>query len=290
MFPLFIVGCGDVGQRLAARWLAQGGRVSALARSEASAARLQAAGIETVPGDLDRPDSLRGLDPRDAVLIYLAPPPASGESDPRMGHLLDALGAGRCPQRFVYLSTSGVYGPREGAWVDESTPPEPQTERARRRLDAETRLRRWADSSGVPWSILRVGGIYGPGRLPRARLEKGLPVLREAECGYTNRIHVDDLVNVCLAAAERGQGIYNVSDDEPGTMTQYFKAVAAHLGLPPPPELSLAEAGEQLSSAMLSYLTESRRLDNRRLREELGVRLRYINLAAGLAAIPPEGD
>ncbi len=282
MKPIFIVGCGDIGLRVARLWRARGAHVGALARSAASAERLRAEGIEPTPGDLDRPDSLRALPPVGAVVYYFAPPPAQGEEDARMRAFLAAIAAP--PERVVYISTSGVYGDHGGAWVDEETPPSPTTDRARRRLDAEQTLRAWGRENKVPVVILRVGGIYGPGRWPLERLRKGTPVLREEECGYTNRIHADDLAAICVAAAERGGAdrIYNVSDGRNGTMTQYFNAVADHFGLPRPPAVTMAEARQQLSPAMLSYLTESRRMDNQRLLKELEVTLRYPDLEAGL--------
>ncbi len=285
MSKAFIVGFGDIGHRLAALYRNRGVAVSALTRrlEQVGTTRL---GVELLFGDLDRPETLTGLPTAGALLCYFAPPPPSGETDPRVGHLLRAIETG-LPQRVVYISTSGVYGDRQGAWVDESTPPAPDTGRARRRLDAERQWQAWGTAHDVPIAILRVGGIYGPGRLPVARLRRGEPTLREAECGFTNRIHADDLVTTLVAAGERGQGVYNVSDDEPGTMSGYFKAVARRLGLPPPPEIPMETARRELSAAMLSYLLESRRMDSRRLREELGVVLRYPNLAAGLAAIDP---
>jgi nucleoside-diphosphate-sugar epimerase len=281
---IFIIGCGDIGLRVARLWQGRGATVRALARSEDSAARLAAAGIEAVPGDLDIPTSFTTLPLNGATVYYFAPPPTQGATDPRM-HAFTA--AGLKPERVVYISTSGVYGDRAGAWVDEDTPPAPATERARRRLDAEMVLRAWGRESGVKVNILRVGGIYGPGRWPLERLRAGTPVLREEECGYTNRIHADDLAAICVAAAERGgtDRIYNVSDGSNGTMTQYFYAVANRFGLPRPPALTLAQAMQQLSPAMLSYLTESRRMDNRRLLQELGVTLCYPDLATGLQEI-----
>lgn len=289
---IFIVGCGDIGRLLAANWRDLGANVTALVRSEASSRRLQGLGLNTVDGDLDRPESLGDLSLAGSVLYYLAPPPRQGEGDSRMDHFLAALKPGATPQRIIYISTSGVYGDSAGAWVDEESPTRPQTARARRRIDAETALRRFGREQGVPVIILRVGGIYGPGRLPRERLEKGLPVLNEAECGYTNRIHAEDLVTILLLAAEKGQGdnIYNVSDGHPGNMTQYFNAVADALGLPRPPSLPMAAAREQLSEAMLSYLTESRRMDNRKLLHDFGLTLHYPDLAAGLAALNTHTD
>ena len=287
MPKIFIVGCGDIGSLLAGKWRERGAGVVALVRSAATEARLQGQGLETVFGDLDDTASLKGLPLAGTILYYLAPPPPKGEGDPRMHHFLDALGVGALPRRIVYISTSGVYGDTGGEWVTEETPPKPQTDRARRRLDAETALRAFGRVHQIPVIILRVGGIYGPGRLPLQRLQKGLPVLNEAECGYTNRIHAEDLLQILLAAAEKGRGddLYNVSDGHPGNMTQYFNAVADTLGLPRPPSLPMAEARQQLSAAMLSYLTESRRMDNQKLLREFGLTLRYPNLASGLAAL-----
>lgn len=284
---VFIVGCGGIGSLLAGNWRERGARVTALARSEATTRHLQGLGLKTVFGDLDDPNSLRGLPLAGATLYYLAPPPPDGDSDPRMHHFLEALNEAEPPTRIIYISTSGVYGDTGGAWVNEETPPNPQTGRARRRMDAENTLRAAGRHLGIEVIILRVGGIYGPGRLPVDRLKKGLPVLNEAECGFTNRIHADDLVAILIAAAEKGRGdnVYNVCDGHPGNMTQYFNAVADALGLPRPPNLPMAEAREQLSHAMLSYLTESRRMDNRKLLREFGISLRYPDLESGLEGI-----
>lgn len=288
---IFIIGCGDIGSQLATNWGERGARVTALARSEDSSCRLQGLGLKTVAGDLDEPHTLDTLPVAGTILYYLAPPPPRGDSDSRVRHFIDALGKDNLPRRLIYISTSGVYGDTGGAWVTEETPPNPQTGRARRRLDAETALRHFGREQGVDVIILRVGGIYGPGRLPLERLKKGLPVLEEKECGFTNRIHADDLVGILIAAAEKGRAdnIYNVSDGHPGNMTQYFKAVAAALGLPPPPSLPMAEARSQLSEAMLSYLTESRRMDNHKLLQEFEITLRYPTLEAGLAEISSQG-
>ena len=284
MKPVLIVGCGDIGRRVAKRWRERGAHVSALIRRGESAGELKPRGITPVAGDLDRPATLRGLPTADAIIYYLAPPPGRGRTDPRLRAFVQGLAEAPRPAAIVYVSTSGVYGDRGGAWVDEESAPDPQTDRARRRLDAEQTLREWGRSAGVPVVVLRVGGIYGDGRLPLARLQRREPVLVEAECGFTNRIHADDLAAILVAAAERGQPdrLYNVSDGRPGTMTEYFKAVADHLGVPRPPEIPMAQAQQQLSPAMLSYLTESRRLDTRRMREELGVTLRYPDLESGL--------
>jgi nucleoside-diphosphate-sugar epimerase len=257
-----------------------------LARSASSAAKLQALGITPHPGDLDEPATLGGLPVAAATLYYFAPPPPRGVVDSRMHNLVAALDAMTGPRKVIYISTSGVYGDRGGGWVSEETPLNPQADRARRRVDAELTLRQWCETHSVPLTILRVAGIYGPDKLPLKRLREGTPVLREAECGYTNRIHVEDLVSICVAAAEgEGGAIYNVSDGHPGTMSGYFFAVADALGMPRPPVVTMEEAKRVLTPAMLSYLTESRRLDNGKLLTELKITLKYPTLADGLRTI-----
>jgi nucleoside-diphosphate-sugar epimerase len=284
MTDIFIIGCGYVGSLVAQTCAKNNRSVAALARSADSAAKLQAAGITPQPGDLDDPASLNRLDLGGSTLYYFAPPPASGALDSRMRHFVTALDPAAPPRQIIYISTSGVYGDNRGEWVTEEDPVNPQAERARRRVDAERVVTGWCTAHQVSLTILRVAGIYGPDKLPVKRLQQGTPVLREEECGYTNRIHVEDLVTICVAAAGQGRGvaIYNVSDGHPGTMTGYFNAVADALRLPRPPAITLAQAQQQLTPAMLSYLTESRRLDNHKLLIELGITLRYPDLAAGL--------
>ncbi len=291
MAEIFIIGCGYVGSLVAQMWRKHNRSVAALARSAASGSKLQAAGIEITYGDLDDGDSLHGLPVTGATLYYFAPPPASGQNDPRMHNLVAALDSHAPPRQVVYLSTSGVYGDTAGEWVSEESPLRPQADRAKRRVDAEQAVLQWCAANAVPLTILRVGGIYGPGKLPIKRLQQGTPTLREEECGYTNRIHIDDLVQVALAVAGQGGGseVYNVSDGHPGTMTGYFNAVADALGLPRPPAVTMEEAKAQLSPAMLSYLTESRRLDNRKLIQELGIELKYPTLEKGLMGLRGEG-
>ncbi|MFC1685051.1 SDR family oxidoreductase [Pseudomonadota bacterium] len=293
MKKILIVGCGDIGTLVAKSWLKQQAEVNALARSAQAVTRLNQLGITPIAGDLDQPSSLLGLPAAGAWIYYFAPPPAKGVSDPRMCAFVVALELMSAPPAgIVYISTSGVYGDCNGDWVDENDEPAPVADRARRRLDAETWLRGYGRNSGVPVIVLRVGGIYGPGRLPVERLKKGLPVLSLAQSSYTNRIHVDDLVAICVAAVERGlpDRIYNVCDDAPSTMTDYFFAVADALGLPRPPEVDLDEARRVMSAAMLSYLTESRRMLNRRMHEELGIELHYPDLESGLAGAVAEGQ
>lgn len=287
MDRVFVVGCGRVGRLISRRYLDQDRPVSALARSDTAAGELGSLGITPVRGDLDNPVSLTSLTLDGGLIHYLAPPPGSGVVDLRMANFLAAINAGIPPRRIVYISTSGVYGDCNGAWVDEDTPPNPQTERARRRLDAENQLQSWGRQTGIAVTVLRVGGIYGPNRLPETRLRRRMPILVEEQCGYTNRIHVEDLVNICLAAGEstRESRVYNVSDGHPGNMSGYFKAVARRLGLPPPKEIPMQEARKHLSPKIMSYLQESRRMDNRRMCAELRVRLRYPDLEVGLREV-----
>lgn len=279
----FIIGCGGLGLSLGAALKARGIPVRGLRRGAAE--RLTAAGIEPVIADLDQPLALETSAVAGSTVFYFAPPPTQGEDDPRMGRVLEALTDSR-PKKLIYLSTSGVYGDRRGEWVDEFAAPQPSTARARRRLDAENRLLDWASRTGTPGVILRVGGIYGPGRLPIKRIREGLTLVCPEEAPFSNRIHIHDLVRACLAAAARGAAgaHYNIADGHPTTMTDYFYQVADHIGLPRPPCVPLSQAREALSPAMLSYVSESRRLVTRRMREELGVLPDYPDLLSGLAA------
>ena len=287
MNAVLIVGCGDIGRRVAALCLADGQAVTGLVRSAASAERLQKAGITPLHVDLDDPTAPGVVTCARQAVYYFAAPPAEGETDPRMEHFLAGITADRLPLRIVYISTTGVYGDCGGAWITETQPVNPRTPRGKRRLAAETALRTWSAQTGVPVVILRVPGIYGPGRLPAERIRKGLPVLREEDAPYSNRIHADDLARVCVAAMRRGTpgAVYNVADNLPTTMSHYFNRVADTLGLPRPPAVSMSEAREQLTAAMLSFIEESRRIDNRKMREELGVELLYPDLESGLAAL-----
>ncbi|MDD2769106.1 MAG: SDR family oxidoreductase [Methylococcus sp.] len=283
---VLIVGCGDIGSRVARLELAAGHGVSGLARSAATAARLEEQGVATVGGDLDKPDSLAGLKSAWRTLYYFAPPPGSGVDDPRLAALLEGLPDGSLPERVIYISTSGVYGDCGGAWVREDRPPHPQSARSQRRWAAEQYLETWSRCHGVAAVILRVPGIYSPGRLPLERIRSGIPVVCEEESPYSNRIHADDLAEACFAAAWRGaaDGVYNVSDGHPTTMTDYFYRVADRSGLPRPAAISLEEARRILSPAMLSFLEESKRLDNGRMTRELQPKLLYPDLESGLAA------
>jgi nucleoside-diphosphate-sugar epimerase len=278
-----IVGCGYIGRRLALRLQGEGCRVTGVVRSSASVSALAEDGIRAIRCDLDR-DSLPRRSTLGEALYYLAPPPGEGVLDTRMQRFLDGLVRSGQPRRILYISTTGIYGDCNGEWVDESRPPNPQVDRARRRWHAEQLLQEWHTRSGGELVILRVAGIYGPGKLPLARLRKGVPMVAERDAPWTNRIHADDLVSACLAAMRRGLDgqVYNASDGTPGNMTDYFNRVADMAGIQRPPTISLRQAREELSPGLLSYLGESRRLSNARLLRDTGLQLRYPDLTSGL--------
>lgn len=285
MQPIMIIGCGDIGLRIA-KASNRRGRIVALVRSRESARRAEGLGLSVVQGDLDvqAPNDDRLKQPG-ALVHYTVPPPREGQGDPRLSRFLDTMVAAP-PKRIVYLSTSAVYGNCEGEWVNEERAPSPDTDRGRRRLAAERLLQDWCQAHHTNYVILRVPGIYGPGRLPLKRLRSGAPLVDERECPYSNRIHADDLARVCVAAANKAPDnrIYNVSDGHPTSMTDYFLQVADLFNIDPPEIISLDEAREVLSPAMLSFLDESKRLSNQRMLEELGVKLLYPTLAEGLSA------
>jgi len=286
---VLLVGCGYVGRRLARR-LAGSADVHAIVRTPASAAALEQMVSRVSTLDLDAPcPSLPAGSARPKAIVYLVPPPPDGEIDSRIERFLGLLE--EPPEVFVYLSTTAVYGDRRGAEVDESTSIAPTTSRARRRADAETRVNTWCSRSGTRHVILRVAGIYGPGRLPLDRLRRSEPIVRPEETGVGTRIHVDDLVSACVAAIDcaAASGIYNVCDGVHLAMADYFTLVARIAGLPAPPLISMAEARQRLSPALLSYLDESRRVRNDRLLKDLGVVLAYADPEAGIRASLHEG-
>jgi nucleoside-diphosphate-sugar epimerase len=280
--PIIIVGCGYTGRRLASRCMANGDDVLAVVRSQASLDLLKSDGVPAVQTDLD--DDCRLAPGRRARYVYMVPPPSSGITDPRIARWLSAISC--APERIVYLSTTGVYGDCEGRTVDEDTPPHPDSDRARRRLDAETRLLDYGARCGARIVILRVPGIYGPGRLPLQRLQSGQPVPRDGETGPGNRIHVDDLVSTCVAAIHYGgpSQVFNVGDGNDASMGEYFRLVARLADLPSPPQLPLDTLLERVSPAMRSFLGESRRVDVSRMRQDLGVEPEYNDLEAGIRA------
>jgi nucleoside-diphosphate-sugar epimerase len=302
--PVLIVGCGDIGRRVGALLAARGLRVLGTVRSRDKAAPLRAAGIVPLIADLDRAQGLRlGAWP-DRVL-QLAPPPGQGRDDPRTRRLIVAMAAARARlarrglshapaahrarqavARWVYMSTTGVYGDCGGAFFDETRTVAPTSDRAVRRVAGEHHWRHAAARGLARASILRVPGIYGHDRLPIERLRAGLPALLAEHDVYTNHVHADDLARICLAALWRGQAgrVIHAVDDTDLKMGDYFDRVADAAGLARPPRLPPAELAARVSPAMLSFMRESRRLANQRLKRELRVRLRYPSVDDTLAA------
>lgn len=285
---LLIVGCGDVGLRAAAA-LPRRVRVLALTSSPERRAELRARGITPLAGNLDQAATLQRLAGLADRVLHLAPPPGEGTGDPRTRALLQALRRRTPPLALIYGSTSGVYGDCGGAWIDETAPLRAGTARAQRRVAAENEVRFFGRSAGVRSSILRIPGIYAPDRAggtPRERLLRGTPVLHSEDDVYTNHIHADDLARACLAALWRGapQRAYHASDDTELKMGDYFDLAAGLYGLPRPARLSRAEAVRQLPPMLLSFMSESRRLANSRLKRELRLGLRYPTVALGLRA------
>ena len=287
---LLIVGCGDIGLRVA-RAIGPGWRVLGLTSSPQRIAELRAAGIVPLLGDLDAPPTLARLAGLADAVLHLAPPPAQGATDRRTEALLYALARRPSVRRLVYVSTSGVYGDCAGARIDETRPLAPSTDRARRRVDAEQRVRAYGRALGVQVTVLRVPGIYAadrPGGHPRERLARATPVLAREDDVHTNHIHADDLARICIAALHRGptQRALHASDDTELRMGDYFDLAADLCGLPRPPRVTRAQAPMHLSPLQLSFMSESRRLDNRRLKAELRFALRYPTVADGLACSP----
>ena len=283
---VLIVGCGDIGLRVLA--LLRGRyRLLALTSSPARCEVLRQAGAVPLLGNLDEPATLNRLAGLADAVLHLAPPPPHGRSDPRTQHLLQALARQARVRCIVYGSTSGVYGDAQGARFDETRATAPSTERGGRRVDAEARLRWYGRAFGARISLLRIPGIYArdrEGGHPRERLARGTPVLRAEDDVYTNHIHADDLARACVAALVRGlpQRVVHVSDDTELHMGDYFDLAAELCGLPKPPRVSRAEARAQMSPMAYSFMGESRRLDNHRMKRELKLQLRYPTVHTGL--------
>jgi nucleoside-diphosphate-sugar epimerase len=267
---------GDIGRRLAA--MHPEVHTLGICRSAESAALARETGSTPIAADLDQPESLARIAGLSPWVVHLAPPPADGEGDLRTRHLLAALARrGSLPRRLIYISTSGVYGNCNGERVFEHRPTAAKNARAKRRVDAERQLRRFATRHGIRLTILRAPGIYAADRLPLERIRRQTPAVNSAEDSYTNHIHADDLARLVWLALFRGKPnrVYHAVDDSVKKMGDYFDMVADHFGLPRSPRIPREEAQKILSPALLSFLNESRILDNTRMKEELRARLNY---------------
>ena len=289
MIRVLLIGCGEVALRTAAL-LRNRARLYGLTRRPDDVPKLRAHGIIPIIGDLDRLATLDRLRAAPFAVLHFAPPPSEGRDDPRTQKLIAALARARSiPQRFVYISTSGVYGDCAGARVNEMRPRHAQTPRARRRVAAENRLREWARRYGVSLAILRAPGIYTETRLPVDRLKHGTPTLVPEDDVFTNHIHADDLARATVAALFRAKPnrAYNITDDAEMKMGGWFDAVADAFHLPRPPRVSWEEAEQRIAPILLSFMSESRRLSNARMKRELRVHLKYPNPQQLLDEVAP---
>ena len=293
-----ILGCGDVGQRIANALLSDGidpAQIIAYVNSPSSADACAALGLTSYVIDLDQPETLNNTlhECHASELYYTVAPQKSGEHDLRSRALLEAFNQQSItPNKVVLISTTGVYGDCAGEWVSEQNALNPSTERAKRRVDSE---RQWGGVGSVVESaigdavvgsavVLRVPGIYAFSRLPRARIAQRTPVVNPQECGYTNRIHADDLARICIIAMRKAPAgeVFNATDGRAGNISEYLQAAAQYLGEPPLPEISLQDAAAIFSASMLSYLHESRRISNQKMLDELGVVLQYPDFREGI--------
>jgi len=311
---LLIVGAGDVARRLTTRvGVDERVRWLGLARTAETADALRDAGILPIDGDLDFSPSLTraGAIARSAsAVLHLAPPPGDGADDPRMKRWLAASATpsklGRNPAerlpasaikmrslirpnkplRNVYVSTTGVYGDCAGERIDETRRTKPANARARRRVAAESRLRAFLSQR---FTILRAPGIYATERLPVERLRAGTPALSAEDDVFTNHIHGDDLARAIWLAVFRGGAnrVLNVVDDGEQKMGDYFDQVATAVGLQKPPRLPRAQLMREVSPMLYSFMKESRRIDNARLKRELRLRFKYPTPAALLREMKP---
>lgn len=269
-----IAGCGYTGRKLAERLLDGGAEVIALTKTSSCGV----SGAETVRLDLDDPPNDVQVDVKDANVLYFVPPSPGSMEDVRLLTFLEHVITG-VPKHFVLCSTTGVYGNCAGQWVDENAPLAPTTDKSRRRVASERACAKWADLHGVDLAILRVAAIYGPGRVPVKTAADKIKLPPSTRSGYTNRIHVDDLVSVFMAASERqATGAFNVADGSPMRMNEYFRLVAEIWGLPKP-------RGSQIEDAGRSGIRDSRKIDVARMRNELHGALRHPDLRAALERI-----
>ncbi|MDC1311159.1 NAD-dependent epimerase/dehydratase family protein [Burkholderiales bacterium] len=284
MRKILIVGYGDIGKRFAARYASQFS-FSVICRTKIDDSSPGMHSVNWLNLDLDAPNTLRRLAGLSDDVIYLAPPNPNGLSDKRVRNFLRSISSGdRIPQRILYMSTTGVYGDCSGDIVREARVVNPQTDRAIRRLDAETQVRDWSKNMGCMSVVLRVPGIYASDRLPLKRLLNGLPALTVSEDSYSNHIHAEDLVRIIFFALIRGKNgrIYNCADDSRIKVGEYFDLVADRFGLPQPQRVTRSEAKRVLPDMSWSFLRESRLISNDRMKSELGVRLAYPTVNDGV--------
>ena len=282
---VLIGGCGQLGKEIVdvmlSRHLFAAENITALVRTQYSQELCSAKGIESIAIDLDETDLITAdiFKSADTLLYYFIAPPRQGKTDSRLTQFISQIKQSQSysPARIVLISTTGVYGNCHGKWVDESQPVNPQADRAKRRSDAEQQLQSYCQLVNIPLVILRVSGIYGPGKLPLKRIRAKTPIVCREDSPYSNRIHIHDLIEICIQAGIREDitGIFNCADGHPTTMYDYLIKVAQANHLPEPEAISLLKARKQLSAGMLSYMDESRRIDNKKLLHVFNLKLKY---------------
>jgi len=282
MSRIFIAGCGYVGKKLAHR-LHEKNHVSVSVRSAEKLTNL----LKTYTAyqiDLDDIKSFPKIDFSNTLVFYFIPPPSAGVRDKRIDYFLTSLDKSSLPKKIILISTTGVYGDCGNEWVKETRVAKPDSDRGKRRLDAELTLEKFCKKEKIPYVILRIPGIYGADNLPLKRLIDRKPVLSLSESPWSNRIHVDDLIRACIRCIDYSGNInlFNISDGQPGSMTDYFLQVARSRGIPEPPQITMKECENIFSANMMSYLKESKKIDNSLMINELGVKLMYPNLEKGL--------
>ena len=275
---IVVAGCGYTGLKLVKALNAQANRIISISRTTV----IDVPGIESVNIDLDSAPSNRLDIGKDSRVCYLIPPATEGDPESRFRVFVEEV-LTEVPRRVLLISTTGVYGDCQGEWVDEKRPINPQTDRAKRRVGVEEYCTGWAEKNGVSLAIFRVAGIYGPGRVPVERLRRGIVLPKNRSVGFSNRIHVDDLVTACVAGLIGNEmGVFNVSDGHPMRYSEYFNLVAEIWNLPGVVERATREVDESLSPTMRSYLNESRKIANQKLLDAFELELRYPHPRQGL--------
>lgn len=295
--PLVLIGYGDIARRIACRF--PDAAVYALSRQVQPPPVGHRGEWVALTQDLDHLTQPLALPPG-AVWVYLAPPPSIGAVDSRVANLIQfandtcaeptgaTAGTSCLPCQVIYASTTAIYGDQGGRWVDEGTPPQPQHDRGRRRLDAEQRWQSWCLAQRIPLTLLRIPGIYACDRLPLERIRAGRAIVRPEEAPWSNRIHAEDLADVVRLVIERAStrpvsGTFNIADGHPQPMSAVYLQIAEHFGLPLPEYHSLAEVLRQSTPMAREFLSESKRIDARAIRAALDWQPRYPDFPSALA-------
>ena len=284
---LFCFGLGYSASHLAHQLLARGWQVAGTVRTEAKAAQLRAQGIDAQVFDRDHPlpDAARALAGTTHLLVSV-PPDGQGAGDAALDHHADDVAQLADSLQWAgYLSTTGVYGNRDGGWVDETSELRPTSDRSARRVKAETAWRRLYDDRGVPMHTFRLAGIYGPGRGPFRSIREGTAKRIDLPEQKFGRIHVDDIVQVLEASIARPNpgAIYNLSDDEPAAPADVTAYACQLLGVDPPPLVPWEDA--EMSAMAMTFWQDNKRVDNARVHADLGVQFRYPTYREGLRAV-----